>query len=87
MLTPLFEGDVRQDSRSQMVEQLLIGYNRCLLNTGEPTYRHHSHHSFSVPDISLCDTSLAFEFDWLTHNDLCGSDHFPVLLKTSLRDD
>ena len=42
---------------------------------------------FSVPDVSTCDPSLALEFDWLTHNDLCGSDHFPVILKTSFRDD
>ena len=83
--SPLW-GDVRQDSRGQMVEKLLNDYNLCLLNTGEPTYRHHSHHPFSVPDVSICDPSLALEFDWLTHNNLCGSDHFPVILKTSLRD-
>ena len=35
----------------------------------------------------LSDPSLALEFDWLTHKDLCGSDHFPIILKTSLRDD
>ena len=70
-----------------MVEKLLNDYNLCLLNTGEPTYRHHSHHSFSVPDVSICDPSLALEFDWLTHNDLCGSNHFPIILNTSLRDD
>ena len=69
--SPLW-GDVRQDSRGQMVEKLLNDYNLCLLNTGEPTYRHHSHNSFSVPDVSICDPSLALEFDWLTHNDLCG---------------
>ena len=56
--SPLW-GDVRQDSRGQMVEKLLNDYNLCLLNTGEPTYRHHSHHSFSVPDVSICDPSLA----------------------------
>ena len=50
--SPLW-GDVRQDSRGQMVEKLLDDYNLCLLNTGEPTYRHHSHHSFSVPDLSI----------------------------------
>ena len=60
--SPLW-GDVRQDSRGQMVEKLLNVYNFCLLNTGEPTYRHHSHHSFSVPDVSICDPSLALEFD------------------------
>ena len=40
--SPLW-GDVRQDSRGKMVEKLLNDYNLCLLNTGEPTYRHHSH--------------------------------------------
>ena len=35
--SPLW-GDVRQDSRCQMVEKLLNDYNLCLLNTGEPTY-------------------------------------------------
>ena len=80
-------GDVRQDSRRQMVEKLLDDYNLCLLNTGEPTYRHHSHHSFSVPDLSICDPSLVLEFDWLTHNDLCGSDHFPIVLTTSHKED
>ena len=59
----------------------------CLLNTGEPTYRHHSHHSFSVLGLSIYDPSLVLEFDWLTHNDLCGSDHFPIILKTSPNED
>ena len=66
--SPLW-GDVRLDSRGQTVEKLLNDYNLCLLNTGEPKYRHHSHHSFSVPDVAICDPSLALEFDWLTHTD------------------
>ena len=52
-----------------MVEKVIDDFNHCLLNTGEPTYRHHSHHSFSVPDLSVCDPSLVLGFDWLTHND------------------
>ena len=55
-------------------------YNLCILNTGKSTYRQTSHHSFSVPHESLCDPSLALEFDWQIHNNLCGSDHFPVIL-------
>ena len=84
--SPLW-GDVRQDSRGQRVEKLSSDYNLCLLNTGEPTYRHHSHISFSVPGVSICDPSPALEFDWQTHSDLCRSDHFPIILETSLRDD
>ena len=37
--------------------------------------------------ISVCHLSLALEFDWQIHSDLCGSDHFPVILKTSPRED
>ena len=58
----------------------------CLSNTGEPIYRHLSHQSFLVSDISVCDPSLPPEFDWQTHSDLSGSDHYPVILKTSPRD-
>ena len=72
-----------------MVEKILNDYNLCLLNTGEPTYRHHSHHSFSVLDITICDPSLALELDWLIHNDLCGSDfdfrgHLPTYINDFL---
>lgn len=42
--------------------------------------------TFSVLDISICDPSLAPEFEWLTHKDLCGRDRFPVILKTFIRD-
>ena len=74
---------MRQDSRGHMWEQK----NLCISNTGKPTYRHPSHHSFSVLDISLCDPSLALELDWQIRDDLCGSDHFQVILKTSAKDD
>ena len=67
-----FGADVRQNSSGQMVETLLNDYNLCLLNTGEPTYRHYSYHSFFVPDIRICDPSLALQFDWL---------HITILVK------
>ena len=67
--------------------EILNDYHLCLLNNIEPAYRHPSHHSFCVPDISSCDPSLIVEFDLQTHNDLCGSDHFSVILRTSPRDD
>ena len=84
--SPLW-GDVRQDSRGQMEETLLDDYNLCLLKTDKPTYRHHSHQSFFVPGLSICGPSLVLKFDWLTHSDLCGSDHFPIILKTSPNED
>ena len=64
-----------------MEENLINDYNRCLSNTGEPTHRHYSYHSFSVPYISVYDSCLAFEFECLSDDELCGSVHFPVILK------
>ena len=69
--------------RPYVRNKILDDYNLCL-NTGEPTYRHRSHHSFSVPDISVYDPSQALEFNWQTHGDFCGSNHFPVILNTFL---
>jgi len=69
-----------------MIEKkILSDYNLCLLNAGEPTYRHHSHHSFSVPEVSIWDPFLELEFEWLTNNDLCGSDHFPMIIKNKTK--
>lgn len=76
--SPLW-GDVRHDSRGQTLEQTLNDYNLCLLRTCEQTNvhtdRHLSHHSFSVSYVYVCDPSLTPEFDWQTHNDVCGSDY------------
>ena len=44
----------------------------------------HTDTTIIIPDVSISDPSLALELDWLTHNDLCGSDHFPVILKLLL---
>ena len=52
--------------RSNGRKKVLNDYNLCLLNTGEPTYRHHSHHSFSVPDISISENKLR-KVPWFSH--------------------
>ena len=75
-----------QEVRVICWKKVLNNYYPCILNTGKPTYRHPSHHFFSVPDISVCNPVHALEFVWQTHGDRCGSDHFPVIPKTSPKD-
>ena len=40
----------------------------------------------SAIDLSLCDPFLFSDLSWSVHDDLCGSDHFPVLVKSSQKD-
>ena len=51
------------------------------------TYIQTPQYSLLLCSWCICDPSLALQLDWLTHNDLCGSDHFPVILKTCHKDD
>ena len=80
-------GDVYKRQGLQRPNKKKENYDLCLLKTGEPTSRHPSHHPFSVPDTLVCDPPLAPEFIWQTQSDLCGVYRFPVILKTSSKDD
>ena len=37
--------------------------------------------TLSCLDLSVCDPSLVLDYEWGVHDDLLGSDHFPVFLK------
>ena len=56
--------------------------NLCLLNTDTPVITF-----ISSPDISICVPSLALEVEWQTRNDLCGNDHFLLIMKIPPKDD
>ena len=77
--SPLWGSDCTS-TRGLVVEELLDEYNLALFNDGSPT--HYTSHTgkFSSIDLSVCDPSLLLEFDWKVHDDLCGSDHFPIVL-------
>ena len=51
--------------------------------TGNPTYFHPGTGSLSAIDLSLCHPSLYLDLSWSVHDDLCGSDHYPVLITTT----
>jgi len=70
----------RQDRH---IEDFILQQNLCILNTGMPTYFHPSTGSLSAIDLTLCDPSLFLDQSWSVHDDLCGSDHYPVLIKST----
>ena len=55
----------------------------CILNDGSSTYIHPATSSTSALDLSICGPSLVLDYEWNIHEDLCGSDHFPVILTSN----
>ena len=73
-------GDSRQDGRGTLIETLTQENNLIILNGKEHTFFHSSHHTYSAIDLAVSSPSTALDFRWAVHDDLCGSDHFPIFL-------
>ena len=41
---------------------------------------HSAYHTTSAIDLSVASPTIALDFQWSAHDDLCGSDHFPIFL-------
>ena len=52
----------------------------CILNDGSATYIYPATSSTSTLDLSSCGPSLVLDYEWKIHEDLCKTDHFPVIL-------
>ena len=69
------------NNRGDIIEDFLDDHQLCLLNDGSPTYLHPASGTFSHLDLSICHPTLRLDYDWNVHDDLCGSDHYPIILK------
>ena len=73
-------GCTASDKKGQEVCDFILTSNLCLLNHKDPTYIHPATGSRSSLDLAFCDPSLYMDFSWKVHDDLCGSDHFPIII-------
>lgn len=67
-------------------EDFINNKDLCLLNDGSNTYLHPGHGTYSAIDITICVPELLLDFSWQKWDDLCGSDHFPLII-TPIRSD
>ena len=51
----------------------------CIFNNDTDTYLHPGNGSYSAIDSNGTDSSLLLDFSWNVHDDLFGSDHFPII--------
>ena len=73
-------GNTTTNQRGHMVENFLSEQDLCLLNDKSHTYLHPGHGTYSSIDLTFCSPSLFLDLAWEVGVDLCGSDHFPILV-------
>jgi ribonuclease HI/exonuclease III len=74
-------GSARTEPRGRTVADFIDASNLVLLNTGAYTHFSLGNGSYSAIDLSLASPVVAPLIDWRVHDDLCGSDHFPIILE------
>ena len=70
--------------RWEIFERILIGDDVCLLNDGSPTHFHVQTGSYSAIDLALCSSDCLLEFNFSTLDSLHDSDHYPILLNSTI---
>ena len=76
-------GNESYNSRGHMLEDLFSEMFLCILNDGSSTYIHLATGSTSALGLSICVPSLVLDYEWNIQQDLCGGDHFPVILTSN----
>ena len=73
-------GSEETDNKGIILEDFLNDYDLSLLNGKVPTYLSPSSGKYSNLDLSITHPALYLDYSWNVTDDLCGSDHFPILL-------
>ena len=72
--------------KGRVIENFISQNDLCLFNDGSYTFLHSANSSYSAIDLSFASPTLFDRFSWEVHDDCCGSDHFPIILR-ALEDD
>ena len=75
-------GGNKNDAKGKVMERFMTKSNICLFNDDTPTYLHPATGSLTSIDLTMCSPSLFMDFTWRVEEDLHGSDHFPIILKS-----
>ena len=76
-------GSPRSDVRGALLASWISDSDLVLLNTDEPTYLS-SQGIFSHIDLIICTPDIAGSYTWLPQPDLFNSDHYPLLISSTL---
>jgi len=68
------------NNKGNILEKFILKNNLCLFNDRTPTYLHPASGTFTSIDLSISSPTVFMDFSWEVEEDLCGSDHFPIIL-------
>ena len=77
-------GSNNTNNHGLIIENLLTNTDACLLNSGEPTHEHLQTGTSSCIDLCLVSSTLLPIYEWKRIDDLCGSDHYPIMVNEIL---
>ena len=77
---PLWGSD-SLSNKGKVLEEFMSQEDLCFFNDGSATYLHPGNGAYSAIDLTVTDGALLQDFSWKVHDDLCGSDHFPIILE------
>lgn len=72
------------NTRGKIIEDFINNNNLCLLNNKSYTYLHPATGSLTAIDLTLCDPSTMMDYSWSVLSDLCGSDHYPIVISNNI---
>ena len=66
--------------RGSIFEELLIERPISIINNGSPTHFHIQTNTSTVIDLTMCSSDCIPDFSYSIHDNLNGSDHFPIII-------
>ena len=76
---PIWGGN-KLDEKGKTFEDFIAGRALCILNDGLHTYLHPGYGTYTAIDLTIADPELLLDSKWSVWEDLCGSDHFPIVV-------
>ena len=70
------------NNKGKHIEDMLSDHQLCIFNDGSNTYLHSASGTYTAIDLSITNPELIQYFKWYVHDNLCGSCHFPTVLKS-----
>ena len=73
-------GNTLVNLRGAMIATVVEALDLGIFNIGDHTHYHIQTDTPLALDLSFCSPDALLDFTWSVTGDLCGSDHYPILL-------
>ena len=78
-------GCVSTNPKGLEITDFSLNCNLCLMNNKCSTHVDPATGMRSSLDLTFVDPTLYLDYNWAVHDDLCGSDHYPIFLKSNVK--